>query len=90
MRKYSIWFLSPLVSSKEENTFFCKNKHRWLCPQKIYKLRQTKLSQFVYFSLFFREQEETKTKYSAPKWPLKDQFKLEISYVLVLRKQTDV
>ena len=40
-----------------------------LFPQnkrKIYKLRQTKLSQFVYFSLVLREQEETKTKYSAP------------------------
>ena len=36
-------------------------------PQKIYKLRQTKLSQFVYFSLVLRELEETKTKYSAPK-----------------------
>ena len=35
--------------------------------KKIYKLRQTKLSQFVYFSLVLREREETKTKYSAPK-----------------------
>ena len=45
---------------------FCKCKHRWLCAQKIYKPRQTKLSQFVYFSLVLREREETKTKYSAP------------------------
>ena len=30
--------------------------------RKIYKLRQTKLSQFVYFSLVLREREETKTK----------------------------
>ena len=41
-------------------------------PQKIYKLRQTKLSQFVYFSLVLREQEETKTKYSTPKGSGKD------------------
>ena len=41
--------------------------YRWLCVQKIYKLRQTNLSQFVYFSLIMREREETKTKYSAPK-----------------------
>ena len=25
---------------------FCKSKHRWYCPQKMYKLRQTKLSWF--------------------------------------------
>ena len=36
---------------------FCKSKHRWLCAQKIYKPRQTKLSQFVHFSLVLREQE---------------------------------
>ena len=42
---------------------FCKSKHR-LFVQKIYKLRQTKLSQFVYFSLILREREETKNKYS--------------------------
>ena len=29
-------------------------------------MRQTKLSQLVYFSIVLREQEETKTKYSAP------------------------
>ena len=34
--------------------------------RKIYKLRQTKMSQLVYFSLVLREREETKTKYSAP------------------------
>ena len=45
---------------------FCKSKHRWLCAQKIYKLRQTKLSQFIYFSLVLREREERKTKYLAP------------------------
>ena len=50
-----------------ENTFFCKSKHRLLCPHKLCKLRQTKLSQFVYFSLVLREQEEPKSKYSAPK-----------------------
>ena len=49
-----------------QNTFFYTSKHRWLCAQKIYKLRQTKLSQFVYFSLILREREETNTKYSAP------------------------
>ena len=49
----NIWFLSSLVPSKREKniqtetTLFCKSKHRWLCPQKIYKLRQTKMSQFV-------------------------------------------
>ena len=32
--------------------------------RKIYKLRLTKLSQLVYFSLIWREREETKTKYS--------------------------
>ena len=36
-----------------------------LCS-KIYKLRQTKLCQFVYFSYVLREQEETKNKDSAP------------------------
>ena len=41
--------------------------YTWLRAQKIYKLRQTKLSQFVHFSLVLREREETKTKYSAPK-----------------------
>ena len=36
------------------------------------------LSQFVYFSLVLREQrEETKTKYSAPKWPQLMTFKAE-------------
>ena len=44
----------------------CRSKHRRLCPQKIYKLRQTKFPQFVYFSLILREREETKTKYSTP------------------------
>ena len=38
---------------------FCKSKHRLLCGQKIYKLRQTKLSQFVEFSLILRKREET-------------------------------
>ena len=46
---------------------FCKSKHRWLCTHKIYKVRQTTLSQFVYFSLVLREWEETITKYSAPR-----------------------
>ena len=32
-----------------QNTFFCKSNHRWLWAQKVYQLRQTKLSQFVYF-----------------------------------------
>ena len=48
-----------------QNTFFCKSKQRWLRAQKKYKLRQTKLSWFVYFSFVLREWEETKTKYSA-------------------------
>ena len=30
------------------------------CAQKIYKIRQNKLSQFIYFSLVLREQKETK------------------------------
>ena len=34
--------------------------------KKTYKLRQTKLSQIVYFSLVLKERGETKTKYSAP------------------------
>ena len=46
--------------------FFCKSKHRWLCTQKVYKVRQTRLSQFVYISFVLREREKTKTKYSAP------------------------
>ena len=29
-----------------QNTFLCKSKHGWLWSQKIFKLRQTKLSQF--------------------------------------------
>ena len=49
-----------------QNTFVCKSKHRWLCPQKISKLRQTKLSQFVYFSLVLGKWEETNTKHSVP------------------------
>ena len=35
------------------------------------KLRQTKLSQFVYFSFLLRECEETKIKFSAPLYCLK-------------------
>ena len=54
---------------------FCKSKHRLLCGQKIYKLRQTKLSQFVEFSLILRKREETKTKYSLPKKQL--EFEIE-------------
>ena len=44
-------------------------KYTWLCTQKIYKLRQTKLSQFVYFSLVLRERErgDKKPKYSTPR-----------------------
>ena len=54
-----VYFLStePFIFRK----LFCKSKHRWLCAQKIYKLRQTKLPQFVYLSLVLRELEETKT-----------------------------
>ena len=55
------YFLSTKPSILKK--VFYKSKHRWLCAQKIYKLRQTKLSQFVYFSLILREREETKTKY---------------------------
>ena len=47
-----------------QKKLFCKGKHRWLCAQKIYKLRQANLSKFVYSSLVLREQEETKNKYS--------------------------
>ena len=77
---WNIWFLSPLVPSKRDifwaqshlclllqKKVFYKSKHRWLCAQKIYKLRQTMLSQFVYFSLVFWEREETKTTFSALK-----------------------
>ena len=39
---------------------FPKNK------RKIYKLIQTKLSQFIYFSLILSKREETKIKYFAP------------------------
>ena len=41
-------------------------RHKSLERRKIYKLRQFSLCQFVYFPLVLREQEETKTKYSAP------------------------
>ena len=57
-------------SLKTESSMFTFTKYfllyRCLCAQKIYKLRQTRMFQFVYFSLVLREQEETKTKYSAP------------------------
>ena len=62
---HSLWGQSNLCLLLQKKVF-CKSKHRWLCAQKIYKLRRTKLSQFVYFSLVWREREETKTKYSAP------------------------
>ena len=62
---YIFWAQSHLCLLLQKKVF-CKSKHRWLCPQKIYKLKQTKLSQFVYFSLVLREREKTKTKYSAP------------------------
>ena len=60
----AVFAISCLLLQKK---VFCKSKHRWLCAQTIYKLKQTKLSQYVYFSLVLREQEETKAKYSAPK-----------------------
>ena len=44
--------ISQLRSSTCQKTHF---------PQKIYKLRQTKLSQFEYFSLVLREREEKTT-----------------------------
>ena len=33
----------------KQDSQFCKSKHRWLCAQKVYKLRQTNLPQFVHF-----------------------------------------
>ena len=73
--KYTNWdnlvYLSLYIFLSTEPSMFTFTKYfllyRWLCAQKIYKLRQTKLSQFVYFSLVLRERDETKTKYSAPK-----------------------
>jgi hypothetical protein len=59
-------YIAMLLYVSIQKKVFCKSEHRWPCAQKIYKLRQTKLSQFVYFSLILREREETKTKYSAP------------------------
>ena len=74
MKDFLVWQLCPKVIYQgvlttvwvrgrrdlgAEYLVFCKSKHRWLCAQKIYKLRQTKLSQFIYFSLVFREQEKT-------------------------------
>ena len=46
----NIWFLSPLVPSMFTFTKYFL-LYRWLCAQKIYKLRQIKLSQFIYSSL---------------------------------------
>ena len=64
----NIWFLSPLVPSKREKNIlsFVKVNIDGSVLKKIYKLRQTKLSQFVHFSLRLRERKDTKTKYSAP------------------------
>ena len=59
---YIFWAQSHLCLLLQEKVF-CKCKHRWLCPQKIYKLRQIKLFLFVYFSLVLREWEEKRTKY---------------------------
>ena len=96
----NISFLSPLVPPKREKNvqtettqfykrkLFCKSKHRWLCAQKIYKLRHTKLSLFVYFSLVLREREETKTKYSATQWPISLTQKLtEVCHMKVWKQQ---
>ena len=38
----------PSISKK----VFCKSKPRWLCAQKIYKLRQTMFSVCIFFSRF--------------------------------------
>ena len=53
-RTYKCPDLLNVSKSQKQKKVFCKSKHWWLCPQKIYKLRQTKLSQFVYFSLVLR------------------------------------
>ena len=49
----SLLWVEIVVSSKdrlgEEYLVFSKNKQRWLCAQKIYKMRQTKLSQLYIF-----------------------------------------
>ena len=67
MRQLSLsQFVQIFFEQGAKKKVFCKSKHRWLCAQKIYKLRQTKLSQFVYFSLVLREREEKTTKYFTP------------------------
>ena len=58
---YIFWAHSHLCLLLQKKVF-CKSKHRWLCAQKICKLRHSKLSQFVYFSLVLREREETKNQ----------------------------
>ena len=48
---YIFWAQSHLCLLLQKKVF-CKNKHEWFCALKIYKLRQTKLSQLVYFLSF--------------------------------------
>ena len=45
---------------------FCKSKHRWLCAQKVYKLRQTKLSQFLNFLQFWGNERRQKPNIPHP------------------------
>ena len=65
---FNFWMIKLTIISKKSIWHFHHSKIEKYThfPQKIYKLRQTKLSQFVYFSLVLREREETRTKYSAP------------------------
>ena len=55
--RWLIWYFYKLL---------CKSKHRWLCAQKLYKLRQTKLSQFVNFSFVLREGEDKNQIFRTP------------------------
>ena len=70
MHEISHYYMSPSPFLKEESAkwiFFWQNCEFYHSKLKSkHKLRQTKLSQFVYFSLVLREPEETKTKYSTP------------------------
>ena len=68
----------------------CKSKHRWLCAQNLYKLRQTKLSQYVYFSLVLRKRQETKTRYPASYiWLARRTIKTLITLFFLKKKTPD-
>ena len=49
--KYLVIVSSRSLKTREKKVYF-KSKHRWLCAQKVYKLRQTFVSVCIFFSRF--------------------------------------